>query len=362
MNDFPDRRRVLTERLAEYEVDGFLTVDPAHVAWLTGFSGSNAGAIIASNGQSAISTDGRYTVQAGKQAPDVPLVSARNTGAALLERAPQMGVTRLGIESDLLTLAAYEDLKSKSSAAVELVATEGFVGKQRVVKSEGELTALREVALIAVRAFEDMLAAEVVVPGRTERQVAAELEYRMRMHGADRPSFDTIVASGPNSAKPHHGAEDRIIEAGDLVTIDFGAYSGGYNSDMTRTLFAGGAQAAPAKAREIYNVVLESQLAGIDAAVAGASLVDVDGVCRKVISDAGYGEYFVHSTGHGIGIEVHELPFAAQTGKGHLAEGMTLTIEPGIYIPGFGGVRIEDTLVITSEAPEIITPLPKPSA
>ena len=208
----------------------------------------------------------------------------------------------------------------------------------------------------------------------------------MRMHGADRPSFDTIVASGPNSAKPHHGAEDRVIEAGDLVTIDFGAFAGGYNSDMTRTLFAGeagtsssendpnntssdldgaivaGVEFADEKAREIYNVVLEAQLAGVKAAVPGADVVAVDAACRDIIEKAGYGEHFVHSTGHGIGIEVHEAPFAARTGKGKLAAGMTLTIEPGIYVPGFGGVRIEDTLIITDTEPEIITQLPKPRA
>nr|WP_240394076.1 M24 family metallopeptidase [Corynebacterium lactis] len=230
------------------------------------------------------------------------------------------------------------------------------------MKSDSELAALRRVADIAVKAFEDLLVDDVVAPGRTERQVAAELEYRMRRHGADRPSFDTIVASGPNSAKPHHGAEDRVIEAGDLVTIDFGAFAGGYNSDMTRTLFAGGVEAADPTSREIYNVVWEAQRAGVEAAVVGAKLVDVDAVCRNIIAEAGYVEYFVHSTGHGIGIEVHELPFAAQTGSGVLEAGMTLTIEPGIYVPDFGGVRIEDTLIIGEDGPEIITPLPKPRA
>ena len=178
----------------------------------------------------------------------------------------------------------------------------------------------------------------------------------MRMLGSERVSFDTIVASGENSAKPHHGADDRELRDGDLVTIDFGAHLRGFNSDCTRTFAIG---EATDFAREIYDVVLRAQLAGVEASVPGAALVDVDAACRDVITDAGFGEYFVHSTGHGIGLDVHEGPSAAKTGKGELAEGMTLTIEPGIYVPGKGGVRIEDSLIITSGAPKIITAYPK---
>lgn len=374
--DYVARRAALVAALSDNECDGFLTVDPTHVGWLTGFHGSNAGLIVAASGEAMLSTDGRYTVQAGKQAPDVELLTARNTGVALVGQARKLDIARLGIESELLTMAAYQELDDARPQALELTPTTGIVARLREVKSDSELVALRHVADIAVRAFEDLLHDGIVVAGRTEREVAAELEYRMRMHGADRPSFDTIVASGPNSAKPHHGAEDRVIEAGDLVTIDFGAFAGGYNSDMTRTLFAGvaessssqddaivaGVEFADEKSREIYNVVLEAQLAGVKAAVPGADVVDVDAACRNIIEKAGYGEFFVHSTGHGIGIEVHEAPFAARTGKGKLAAGMTLTIEPGIYVPGFGGVRIEDTLIITDGEPEIITQLPKPRA
>lgn len=384
--NYAARRAALIDALSDNDCDGFLTVDPTHVGWLTGFHGSNAGLIVAASGEALLSTDGRYTVQAGKQAPDVELLTARNTGVALLGQARKLNIAHLGVESEFLTMAAYQELEDARPQALELVSTTGVVAKRREVKSDTELVALRHVADIAVRAFEDLLHDSIVVAGRTEREVAAELEYRMRMHGADRPSFDTIVASGPNSAKPHHGAEDRVIEAGDLVTIDFGAFAGGYNSDMTRTLFAGktgtsssendanstssdlaaaivaGVDFADEKAREIYNVVLEAQLAGVKAAVPGADVVAVDAACRDIIEKAGYGEHFVHSTGHGIGIEVHEAPFAARTGKGKLADGMTLTIEPGIYVPGFGGVRIEDTLIITDNEPEIITQLPKPRA
>lgn len=379
--DYAARRAALIAALPEHDCDGFLTVDPTHVGWLTGFHGSNAGLLVSANGKALLATDGRYTVQAGKQAPDVELLTARDTGTALLGQARKLDITKLGIETELLLMSAYNDLDNARPQALELVSTAGVVAKLRELKSDAELDALRHVADIAVRAFEDLLHDGIVVAGRTEREVAAELEYRMRMHGADRPSFDTIVASGPNSAKPHHGAEDRVIEAGDLVTIDFGAFAGGYNSDMTRTLFAAapeeveagadadlaaamvaGVDQADAKSREIYNIVLEAQLAGVAAAVPGTKLVDVDAACRDIIEKAGYGQYFVHSTGHGVGIEVHEAPFAARTGKGELAAGMTLTIEPGIYVPEFGGVRIEDTLIITDGEPENITELPKPRA
>ena len=174
----------------------------------------------------------------------------------------------------------------------------------------------------------------------------------MRRLGSERTSFDTIVASGPNSSRPHHGAGDRVLERGDLVTVDFGAHRAGLNSDMTRTVMVGEADDF---SREIYEIVARAQRAGVDAARAGTALVDVDAACREIIAEAGYGEYFVHSTDHGIGAEVHEAPSASVVGQGRLAENMTLTVEPGIYVPGRGGVRIEDTVIITQGSPRVIT-------
>ena len=178
----------------------------------------------------------------------------------------------------------------------------------------------------------------------------------MRLHGAERTSFETIVASGPNSAMPHHEPGARVLEEGDIVTVDFGAHAAGYNSDTTRTVVIGHADEF---ATEIYNIVLKAQLAGVAAAIPGAKLSDVDKACRDIITDAGYGEYFVHSTGHGVGLDLHESPYAAASGQGELVEGMTLTVEPGIYVPGKGGVRIEDTLVITAGQAENLTHLVK---
>lgn len=356
---YPERRALVADSFAEYGIDGFLSVEPRHVYWLSGFHGSNAGVLLAAHGGGKISTDSRYTTAVKTQAPDLDLVTARDTGTALTQQAPTLGITKLGFESALMTVAQLKALEAELPAGVELVPTTGVVEKLRVVKTDAELGALREVAEIAASAYRSLLDDDIIVAGKTEREVAAELEYRMRIRGADGPSFDTIVASGPNSAKPHHGAEDRVLEEGDLVTLDFGALKDGFNSDMTRTVFVGDPASASEKAREIYRVVDEAQAAGILAARAGASLVAVDKTCRDIIARAGFGEYFVHSTGHGIGIEVHELPYAAKTGSGTLAANMTLTIEPGIYVPGVGGVRIEDTLIITDSEAEVITNCPK---
>ena len=307
---FSDRRRKLAVEVAGMRIDAVLVTHLVHVRYLSGFSGSNGGLLLRKDLSALMATDGRYTTQIAEEVPDLEAVLGRPVGPALLRR---------------------------------------LEGPLRVER-------LEHIAALANEALEGLVAAGEVAVGRTERQIAADLEYRMRKLGSERVSFDTIVASGPNSAKPHHGADDRVLVSGDLVTIDFGAHLRGFNSDCTRTFAVGEPNEL---SREIYDIVLRAQEAGVKAAVPGAKLVDVDAACRDIITEAGYGEYFVHSTGHGIGLDVHEGPAAAQTGKGELAEGMTLTIEPGIYVPGKCGVRIEDTLIITSGAPKIITAFPK---
>lgn len=351
---FSNRRRALAATLAAQRIDAILVTDLTHMRYLTGFSGSNGALLLRKDLSAVVTTDGRYVTQIAEEVPDIKAVIQRNVGANLLENLE--GPQRVGFESSFVSVEQFKKLEEACPEDVTLVPVSGVIEKQRETKDSFELEQLEKVALVANNALEDMLEAGELAIGRTERQVAADLEYRMRKAGAERVSFDTIVASGPNSAMPHHGADDRVIESGDLVTIDFGAHLRGFNSDMTRTFVMG---ELTNFAEEIYNVVLKSQLAGVAAATPGTALVDVDRACREVIEDAGYGEYFVHSTGHGIGLHVHEGPSAASTGKGHLEENMTLTIEPGIYIPGKGGVRIEDTLIITSGAPKIITPSSK---
>ena len=351
---FSNRRRALAATLAAQRIDAILVTDLTHMRYLTGFSGSNGALLLRKDLSAVVTTDGRYVTQIAEEVPDIKAVIQRNVGANLLESLE--GPQRVGFESSFVSVEQFKKLEEACPEDVTLVPVSGVIEKQRETKDSFELEQLEKVALLANNALEDMLEAGELVIGRTERQVAADLEYRMRKAGSERVSFDTIVASGPNSAMPHHGADDRVIESGDLVTIDFGAHLRGFNSDMTRTFVMG---KLTDFAKEIYNVVLKSQLAGVAAATPGTALVDVDRACREVIEEAGYGEYFVHSTGHGIGLHVHEGPSAASTSKGHLEENMTLTIEPGIYIPGKGGVRIEDTLIITSGAPKIITPSSK---
>lgn len=351
---FATRRRALAAKLAGQRIDSILVTSPIHVRYLSGFTGSNGALIVNKDLSAQICTDGRYTTQIAEEVPDIEALIERNSAVALLSQVA--GPRRIAFEASQTTIAELDALKDALQEDVTLVPVTGVVESIRLHKDNFELDRLREVAALASQAFEDLLAAGELAEGRTERQVAADLEYRMRMLGAERTSFDTIVASGLNSAKPHHSAGDQVLSHGDLVTIDFGAHSRGFNSDMTRTLVMGSAGDFEA---EIYDVVLRAQLAGVEAAYAGTPLADIDAACRSIIEDAGYGEYFVHSTGHGIGLEVHEAPGAAKNAPGVLDAGSTLTIEPGIYVPGKGGVRIEDTLIITEGAPEIITKVSK---
>lgn len=351
---FLTRRRRLSAELASRRIDSFLVVHPINVRYFSGFSGSNGALLVNKDLSASIATDGRYTTQIAREVPDIEAHIVSDPSEKLLEQVPEGW--RVGFDASHMTVAGLDALKKKCPESVTLVPVTGVVEDIRITKDSFEIRRLTEAADIAVEALRGLIDASELRAGRTEREVAADLEHRMRLGGAERPSFDTIVASGPNSALPHYTAGDRVLEDGDLVTIDFGAHHRGFNSDMTRTFCIGHATDF---AEEIYGIVLEAQLAGARGARPGRELVDVDKQCRDVIENAGYGEYFVHSTGHGIGLDVHEPPYASSRGKGALAEGMTLTIEPGIYVPGKGGVRIEDTLVITSGAPQIITEFPK---
>lgn len=351
---FATRRRALAAQLAGQRIDMMLVTNLIHVRYLSGFSGSNGALVLSKDLSAHIATDGRYTTQIADEVPDIEALIARPCAEALLGRIE--GPRRVGFEAAYVSVAQLESLREACGEDVDLIPVAGVIEDIRLTKDNIELERLRDVAELAAKAFKDLISAGELAIGRTEREVAADLEYRMRLGGAERTSFDTIVASGPNSAMPHHGAGDRVLAAGDLVTIDFGAHARGFNSDMTRTVVLGQADDF---AREIYEVVQRAQAAGVAAATPGTALVEVDRVCRDIITEAGYGEYFIHSTGHGVGLEVHEQPSAARSGSGKLAEHMTLTIEPGIYVPGKGGVRIEDTLIITRGAPEIITDINK---
>lgn len=351
---FLTRRRALSARLAGMRIDEMLVTNLIHVRYLSGFSGSQGALVLSKDLTAEIATDGRYTMQIAEEVPDIPVHIERQSALALLRRIE--GPRRVGFEADHVSVAQLERLQEACNEDVTLVPVSGAIEELRLTKDNTERIRLAEVAQLASQAFEELLAGGELAVGRSERDVAADLEYRMRRLGAERPSFDTIVASGPNSAKPHHTAGDRIIRRGDIVLIDFGAHARAFNSDMTRTVAMGEADDFT---REIYDVVLRAQLAGIEAATPGRPLADVDAAARSVIEEAGYGEFFVHSTGHGVGLELHERPAASQTAEGVLEEHMVMTIEPGIYVPGRGGVRIEDTVLITQGPARVITPAGK---
>ena len=351
------RRAALRELARAADLDAVLVTDLVNVRYLTGFTGSNAAALVHARDddhderRTRLVTDGRYTTQAAEQTPDLELVIERACAAAAVRSAGTDGTARLGFESGHLTVDAHAALAALEGAP-ELVRAPDLVQRLRAIKDDAEVAVIAIACAAADAALADLVAAGGLRPGRTERAVAADLEQRMRGHGADGPSFETIVAAGPNSAVPHHRPTDRPMETGDLVKLDFGALVEGYHSDMTRTMVLG----PPAGwQRELYDLVAAAQTAGRAALAVGAEFNRVDAAARDVIAAAGRGAEFVHGLGHGVGLQIHEAPPLAATAEGRLAAGMTLTVEPGVYLAGRGGVRIEDILVVRPHGPELLT-------
>jgi len=350
-----------------------LVTDLINVRYLSGFSGSNGALLVFADERGPVlATDGRYRTQAAAQAPDLEIAIERAVARHLVGLAADEGVGKLGFESNVVTVDGFDALKGeleerKSGGNTELVRAAGTVEALREVKDAGEVALLRLACEAADAALADLVARGGLRPGRTEREVSRELESLMLDHGADAISFDTIVAAGPNSAVPHHRPTDAVLAEGDFVKIDFGALVAGYHSDMTRTFVLG--KAADWQL-EIYQLVAEAQRAGREALKPGAGLRDVDAAARQLIADAGYGEQFGHGLGHGVGLQIHEAPGIGATSAGTLLAGSVVTVEPGVYLPGRGGVRIEDTLVVASETgratshtagetPELLTRFPK---
>lgn len=347
------RRARLREQLAARRLDALLVVDLLNVRYLTGFTGSNAGLLVlADDGETCVfATDGRYRIQAEEQVPDLVRIDVRRCDLGLAERAVDMGCRRIGYESGHVTVEGLDELKTAAEGA-ELVRAPGMTERLREIKDEEEIDALRAACAAADGALAAVIHGDDLRPGRTERAVARDLESAMLDHGAEGSSFETIVATGANSAIPHHRPNGTTLEVGDFVKIDFGALVDGYHSDMTRTFVLG----EPADwQQEIYQLVAAAQAAGRAALVAGARVTDVDAAARGVITEAGYGERFPHGLGHGVGLEIHEAPSVGKGADGTLAPGMAVTVEPGIYLPGRGGVRIEDTLVVRDGAAELLT-------
>jgi Xaa-Pro aminopeptidase len=352
-----DRPTRVSEQLAERGLDALLVTHLVNVRWLTGFTGSNGLALVGVGEQRLFLTDFRYLTQAGEQldagwrreiAPEILQTSASFVGG---DGAP----VRLGFDDATLSVKDYESLKGKLAEGVELVPAGGLIEELRAVKDADEQAKIRAAAKLADDALTEVLSRGLA--GRTERDVALDLEVTMRKAGAEAVSFSPIVASGAHSALPHASPRDVEIPKNTLVTIDWGAQLDGYASDCTRT-YATGPDLDP-RDREVYELVLRAQLESLAAVRAGAGGREVDAVARDVITAAGHGEHFGHGLGHGVGAEVHEGPRLSQRSEATLETGQVVTVEPGVYVPGAIGVRIEDLAIVTDDGAEVLTSLPK---
>jgi Xaa-Pro aminopeptidase len=353
----------LRDRIAAAELDGLLVTKLANVRYLTGFTGSAAMLLVAAD-DALFVTDGRYTEQSREQLGAAGVAVDAGGGVRIeigLTASAQHGlltaaltdVARLGLEDHSVTWADQRGF-AETFAGVELVPAGTLVEDLRRVKDAGEIDRIRRACAIGDDAFQSLLPR--LADGITERQFALELEFAMRERGASGNSFDPIIAAGPNGAKPHARPSDRVIGRNELVVCDFGCIIDGYCSDMTRTVSVGD---PGADARHLYDVVLASQQAGRARVAADVACSDIDLASRDVIADAGWADAFSHSTGHGVGLEIHEAPRVAATARDTLLVSDVVTVEPGVYLPGIGGVRIEDTVVVGAAGSEPLTLTPK---
>jgi Xaa-Pro aminopeptidase len=348
-----ERIEKLRERFAGAGVEALYITNPENRFYLSGFTGT-AGSLLLGLNNSYLFTDFRYTGQAARECPDYQVIETSGESSEVLrEYLTGEGITLLGLEGDYLTYNQFQTLKEKLGG-VEIKTVDGLVEELRARKDKGELALIEEAVRLADEAFQEVL--PLIRPGVSEREVALQLEYSMRRMGAEGAAFKTIVASGYRSALPHGVASARIMAPGDLVTLDFGAVYSGYHSDITRTVVLG---RPDKKQEEIYQLVLEAQMSAIESLRAGVKALDVDGAARRIIEQAGYGNQFGHSTGHGVGLSIHEKPRLSAKDQSILEEGMVVTIEPGVYLPGWGGVRIEDTVLVLDGGCRVLTRTPK---
>jgi Xaa-Pro dipeptidase len=336
------RRAGVADRLAELDLDGLFVTRLPNVRYLTGFSGSN-GQVLIGPDSTVFFTDGRYEEQSRHEVPDVDRVVYLDGFPPLQQRVAAS--RRIGFESEGVTHRFWERLRERLEG-VELVPVLGEVERLRRTKEPAEIERIAAAQEAADAAFDEVVLGGGLREGITEREVALALEVAMRRAGADDASFWTIVAFGEQAAEPHHAPTDRPLRRGDVVKLDFGALAGGYHSDMTRTVAFG---EPGGRLRELRDLVAAAQQAGIDAMRPGATVAEVDLAARGVIEEAGHGKDFPHGLGHGVGLEIHEDPRLRWDGTETVPEGAVVTVEPGVYIPGLGGVRIEDMVVVTAD-------------
>lgn len=342
----------LRQQFSSLGIDGIVITNPQNRRYMTNFTGT-AGTVLISEKEAILIVDFRYVEQGHTQAENYHIVKQSNSAIeSVASLVSEMGITKLGFEQNHMTYEIFHNYQD--DVKTELVPTSNVVENLRMIKNEREITLLREAGKIADAAFKHIT--NYIKPGLTELDVNHELEAYMRQQGATSSSFDTIVASGYRSAMPHGVASEKVIEKGDMVTLDFGALYKGYRSDMTRTVAVG----EPAEElKNIYQIVLEALKLGSESVRPGTLCQDVDQVTRQFITEKGYGKNFGHGTGHAIGLDIHENPFFSAKSEDSLAPGMVMTVEPGIYLPDIGGVRIEDDLLVTEDGHERLIHSPK---
>ncbi|SHK45249.1 M24 family metallopeptidase [Rhodothermus profundi] len=347
----PERIARIQERLSQANADAVVIAALSDIRWACGFTGSNALLLVRRDAAHFL-TDGRYTTQAAQEVQGIPRHTASpDLMRYAVEQGLLDGVQRLLYQADHLTCAqlnAYQALIPD----IEWIGVENWLCDLTAIKDETALSAIRRAQTITERVFEDIL--PLIRPGITEQELAAEIVYRHLRMGAERMAFEPIVASGPNSALPHARPTHRAFEPGDVILLDFGCHVDGYASDMTRTVVLG----SPAQVvKDVYNIVRTAQEAALAIARAGITAAELDRAARSVIEEAGWGEYFTHSLGHGVGLQVHEWPRIASNNEQTLPAGVVVTIEPGIYLPGRFGIRLEDLIVLQAGGHENLTQL-----
>jgi Xaa-Pro aminopeptidase/Xaa-Pro dipeptidase len=349
-----DRRRFdrIAERLPQLGVDAILFFEINNIRYLTGFTGSD-GVFVLRSDKGVLLVDGRYTTQAGEESPQCEIVQYRDKIGGIVALLDEKEVKRAGFEAAAVSVDFYEKLQRKLAPGMLIPITEALDGL-RSVKDAGEVLLLRKAVDIATDAF--LRTVGEMRPGVEERMIALEMDYRMRALGSEETSFPTIVASGPNAALPHAHPGARKLEDGDVVVMDFGAVHEGYRSDETCTVVLG---RADKEFRDAYDIVRDAHDRAIEAVRAGVSCREIDRIAREVIEKKGYGKFFSHGTGHGVGLDVHEAPRLSALSDQVLAAGMVVTVEPGIYLPGLWGIRIEDMVLVKEDGCDILTRISK---
>jgi Xaa-Pro aminopeptidase len=342
------RLKAATDVLATRGADALLVLGLTNIRYLSGFTGSD-GVLLLTGGGATLLCDGRYTLQAGDEARCCSIAEYKVKIEGIASQLSGAGCLRVLFDAEQATVSFFNALVA-AQPTVEFVPLADELDQLRAVKSAAEIAAVETAAAVASSAFQEIV--PLIKPGISERLLAFELEMRMRKLGADEKAFEFIVASGERGALPHGRPSDRLVRSGELVTVDFGACCAGYNSDETVTVAVG---QPDKKLLDIYRIVKEAHDLAIAAIRPGADCSGLDAVARRHIENSGFGEYFGHGLGHGVGLEIHEKPTVNSRSRQQLQEGMLITIEPGIYIPGLGGVRIEDLLVVTADGSRVLS-------